>query len=81
MTQPSQPIIEVAYSQEAMSWNVSMFWPGEQHRAPETYGTYRRFKQARDCATGVALKATEAGDPSPQIIVIAGVLWGKQTAF
>ena len=80
---PHRPhaIIEVAYSQEARHWSVSVFWPDERHRGNETYGPFGGFIKARECAEGVALRLTEDGAPAPQIIVLAGVLWGKQTTF
>jgi hypothetical protein len=37
--------------------------------------------QARESAAGIALRVTEEGGSAPQIIVLAGSLWGKVTTF
>ena len=62
--------------------------PGKYHATStlrraeiEVYGPFGGFIKARECAEGVALRLTEDGAPAPQIIVLAGVLWGKQTTF
>ena len=77
----SHAIIEVAYSEEEKRWGIGVFWPGEQSRTRETYGPFSGFIQARERADGIALKLTEEGEPAPQIIVLAGALWGKVTTF
>jgi hypothetical protein len=77
----SHPILAVAFSEESESWNISVIWPGEGHRERDTYGPYDGFIEARKCADGIALRLTEDGHTAPQIIVLAGALWGKVTAF
>lgn len=74
-------IIEVAFAPETADWHVTAFWPGQPHKGQETYGPYGSFIEARTCADGAALKLTEYGGPAPQVIVMAGTLWGKATAF